>query len=244
MKFPLVSVVIPTRKKEATLKSCLKSIRQQTYKNIETVVVDLGLERSYQRNWGAKRGRGKYLLFVDADMELSPQVIRQCVNLAEKNKDNVGIIIPEKSFGQGFWAQCKRLEKSFYVGVDWIEAARFFNKKIFLKAGGYDEERISGEDWDLSQRISKLGNLQRVKSFIYHNEGRPTLKGILSKKFFYAKNIKQNYAFLQDNVFQRYLLFFRNPTRLFSNPIIGLGVLFMKSLEFFLGATGYILQKK
>lgn len=240
MKLPLVSIVIPVRKNESTLKSCLKSIHAQTYKNIEVKVVDLGLERNYQRNWGAKKAKGKYLLFIDADMELSSQVVEQSVQTIEKNERIVGVIIPEKSFGEGFWAQCRQLEKSFYVGADWIEAARFFPKKIFEKVGGYDRTRISGEDWDLSQRVSRLGRLERINAFIHHNEGKLTLSQIIRKKYYYATKIRQDYIYLQTSVFRRYIVFFKNPKKLFSNPVVGIGMLFMKGVEFSLGALAYM----
>jgi len=37
---PLVSVVIPTYNSEKTLAKCLESIKNQTYKNVELIVVD------------------------------------------------------------------------------------------------------------------------------------------------------------------------------------------------------------
>jgi len=37
---PLVSVIITTRNSERTIDKCLSSIKQQTYKNIEIIVVD------------------------------------------------------------------------------------------------------------------------------------------------------------------------------------------------------------
>jgi probable beta-1,3-galactosyltransferase len=40
MKNPLVSVIIPTYNSSRTLEKCLKSIKNQTYKNIEIIVVD------------------------------------------------------------------------------------------------------------------------------------------------------------------------------------------------------------
>ncbi|MBM3283586.1 glycosyltransferase [Candidatus Gottesmanbacteria bacterium] len=40
MNFPLVSIVIPTLNEEKNIGRCLESILDQTYKNIEIIVVD------------------------------------------------------------------------------------------------------------------------------------------------------------------------------------------------------------
>ena len=40
MENPLVSVIIPTYNSSRTLEKCLESIKNQTYKNIEIIVVD------------------------------------------------------------------------------------------------------------------------------------------------------------------------------------------------------------
>ena len=75
MKDPLVSVIITTRNSQRTLQACLLSVKKQTYRKIEIIVVDnhskdntqkiaekyahsvyiKGPERSTQRNWGAKK---------------------------------------------------------------------------------------------------------------------------------------------------------------------------------------------
>ena len=56
---PLVSVIITTKNSERTLDKCLNSIKQQSYKNIEIIVVDLGLEGS-----AARAGIGNYSVSV------------------------------------------------------------------------------------------------------------------------------------------------------------------------------------
>jgi len=82
---PLVSIVIPTYNSEKTIVSCLKSIVEQTYSNIEVVVVDrnsldstaeiaerfkakvfnLDAERTEAKNYGLEKTRGKYVCFIE-----------------------------------------------------------------------------------------------------------------------------------------------------------------------------------
>ena len=265
---PLVSIIVPTKNSANTIKACLKSIKTQTYKNIEIIVVDnnssdktkniaegytnlvfnKGPERSAQRNFGALKSKGDYLLFIDSDMELSTAVVKKCV---EKIHGFKALIIPEESIGEGFWAKCKALERSFYIGVDWIEAARFFDRKIVEEFKGYDESQTGTEDYDLPQRIKgKYGekSIGRINSFIRHNEGRLSLSHTLKKKFYYVgtanKYLKNktnsSYFRFQASPIVRYKLFLSNPSKLFSNPIIGVGMLAMKTLEFCAGGLGYL----
>ncbi len=274
-KNPLVSIIIPTRNSEEFIKKCLDSIGKQTYKNIEVLVIDnkssdktktlssvytdlvfnKGPERSAQRNYGAKKSKGKFLLFIDSDMELDKKVVEECVHACLNHKNAAGVIIPEESYGEGFWAQCKKLERSFYIGVDWMEAARFFRRYVFDEMKGYDEKNTGTEDYDLPQRIKqKYGNqsILRITKFIYHNEANLSLRKTLSKKYYYAqkldayknKKVNERHLLRQANLLERYILYFSNPKKLFSNPLIAVGMLFMKTCEILAGGTGYILRKR
>ncbi len=256
----LVSIIIPTKNSSATLEACLASIRDQSYPNIEIIVVDnhssddtqkiaksftnhvytKGPERSPQRNYGASVSNGEIVLIIDSDMELNKNVVSECVAVFEKDSNVVGLVIPEESFGIGFWAQCKKLERSFYVGVPWMEAARAFLKNVYVTQGGYDESMVSGEDWDLSQRVEKVGRLSRIDSFIMHNEGNLKLIdfGVYANKQNDSIN-SQN----QTNVFERYKMFLSKPTKLLKNPILGIGMLFMKTSEFAAGAYGVMRSR-
>jgi glycosyltransferase involved in cell wall biosynthesis len=258
---PLVSVVVPTFNSERFLEKCLASVRAQSYGNIEVIVVDnyskdktreiaekygarvilrsAGMSRA--RNVGADLARGKFIFSVDSDMELTPNVVTECVEKVEKGFD--AVIIPEVSVGEGFWAKCRALEKECYIGDDLIEAARFFKREIFKKVGGYDGELVFGEDWDLNQRIRKAGyRIGRVKSFIRHNQGKLRLWKAVKKKYQYGKTFWKYKRKHSNEAKQQLSLirpaFMKHWRKLAGNPTCALGMLFMKACEFGAGLLG------
>lgn len=266
-----VSVIVPTRNSGSTLTECLASIKNQSYSNLEIIVIDngssdktvaiaskmahkvfqYGPERSAQRNFGAVQATGDWYLFIDSDMVLQPHVVKECITQVTSNPKVKALVIPEESYGEGFWAQCKRLERSFYVGVEWMEAARFFSASVFTDLHGYDEKNTGTEDYDLPQRLTaKWGNsaIARTDSTILHNEGKLSLMKTMSKKFYYAHKLERYSSVLtnkaqfqkQASPLERYKLFFANPRKLFADPITGIGMLILKTAEFFAGAMGYI----
>jgi glycosyltransferase involved in cell wall biosynthesis len=265
MSKKLVSVIVPTKNAANTIEICLRSIKNQTYPDIELIVVDnysddgtsniarrfakvyyKRPERSAQRNEGAKIAKGDYLVFIDSDMELSPEVIEESVHKISRNDIDV-IIIPEISVGQGFLARCKALERSCYIGDDTIEAARFFNKEVFMEMNGYDETiNGGGEDWDLQQRIRKTGHKTgRIKSLILHNEGRLRLKKAMEKKYYYGKTIrrhlKKNPEIALKQVSLIRLAYVKHWRRLARYPIYTIGFMFLKCCEFAAGGLGLIV---
>jgi glycosyltransferase involved in cell wall biosynthesis len=261
---PLVSVVVPTRNSAAHLGTCLESIRAQTYERLELVVVDnhsmdvtpeiaasladcvltIGPERSAQRNAGARESDGEYLLFIDSDMTLEPDVVRQCAEAASAHPEPTVVVIPEVSFGNGFWARCKALERSCYVGDETIEAARFFPRTLFLEIDGFDERLPAGpEDWDLHERARLAGaTVARTTAFIHHDEGELRLGYTLAKKFHYGGSMGE-YMRRHPQLARRQLrlvrpAFVRKWRMLADEPGVAAGMLFMKSLEFAAGAAG------
>jgi glycosyltransferase involved in cell wall biosynthesis len=206
---PLVSTVITTRNEEKNIERCLLSVKRQTYDNIELIVVDnfsedrtceiamsytqkvysKGNERSSQRNFGAKLAQGKYLVYLDADMILSPSLIQRCVAKAEKEKLEA-LYIPERITGKGFWIKVRDFERSFYTGTV-IDAARFVRRDLFLKIQGFDETLTGPEDWDFDRRIRRLGKINTVNEPLFHNEGTFNLRRYLSKKKYYSAGVNK-----------------------------------------------------
>ena len=178
MTHPLVSIVITTKNEEDNIENCLISITEQTYPNIEVIVVDnnstdktfeialkftdkvfnKGLERSTQRNYGmVKIACGKYVMFLDADMILGPKAIEACVFMAE-NEDCVALHIPEFVLGTKYFTRVRRFERSFYNGTV-VDGARFFKKSIFVEVGGFDETMSGPEDWDIDKKVKQIGQI-------------------------------------------------------------------------------------
>jgi glycosyltransferase involved in cell wall biosynthesis len=235
MKLPLVSIVVTTKNEESNIFNCLTSIKNQSYRNIEVIVVDnystdrtreialdfqvnfyeFGPERSAQRNLGMiNKSKGKYLIYVDADMLLTRGLIEECVKQVQESKSSA-LYIPEIVLGKTLFARVRRFERQFYDGSS-IDATRFFTKEIIDRVGGFDELLFkygSGEDWDLDKRIKKEGKVTQLRlgnpyeidewlsQFSYHagvfldekwqgilhNESEDKLLSYLKKKRYYAR---------------------------------------------------------
>ena len=270
MDEPLVSIIIPTYNSEKTLPLCLESIKKQTYRNIEVFIVDnystdrtveiakrygakiiqVRGERAKAKNIGLRHARGKYVLFIDSDMELTPKVIEECVKLAESDPRVAGIVIPERSVGNNYWAKVRDFERSFYAGTP-IESPRFFRRDLALKAGEFDEDIVFYEEATLPHKIEKLGyNVRaRINSHILHHEENFSLTRWLRKKYYYGRTVKAYKARYpeqgsrQTSLPYRLSLFLKN-RRFWSKPSLALGVLLLKTLEYLTAGLGYIITER
>lgn len=253
----MISIIITTKNEEGVIDDLLKSIKLQSYQDYEVVLVDnnstdatigiakkfgvrvftKGPERSIQRNYGVKKAKGKYVLILDADMVLTKNVLKDCTNMINKNESFGGLVIPEKSFGEGFWVKFKIFEREFYLGEDSIEAARFFKKDMFKEFDGYDTNITGPEDYDLPLRMKKSGvKIGRIKSFILHNEKIFSPWKSAKKKYYYASRAL-NYSkkhpemiISQGNLFLR-PVFLRKWRKLLSHPFLSIGMFVVKGIE-------------
>ncbi|GAA0483959.1 glycosyltransferase [Alkalibacterium sp. m-11] len=110
MNQPLVSIIVPAYNVERYIEECIDSLLNQSYKNIEIIVLDDAstdatryLMRQYEshiqiiendtnqgqgarRNQGIKLAKGEYIYFVDSDDWIEPNAIERLVKQAEAEK--------------------------------------------------------------------------------------------------------------------------------------------------------------
>lgn len=113
----VVSIIVPVFNCESYLEKCLDSILNQTYKNLEIIVINDGstdnsgrIIRKYAdnntnilpldqknsgvsaaRNRGIEKASGEYLLFVDGDDYLGLEYVKSLVDAAQENAS--GLVI-------------------------------------------------------------------------------------------------------------------------------------------------------
>lgn len=184
---PFFSIVIPTLNEEDYLPNLLGDLTKQTKKDFEVIIAD-GYSKdetkqvvkvfkkklqirfcqtkltnvSSQRNYGARKSLGTYIIFLDADAGIKPSFINKLTIFLKKQK---GLIIipylsPEKGdeeykplfdIGNLLVEFSQNMSKKFSFGLMILE------KNFFNIIGGFDKELYLAEDHELIQRASSWG---------------------------------------------------------------------------------------
>lgn len=253
-----ISVIVCTKNNENTIEQCLRSIVEQKLAYQELIVIDnhstdqtreiaekftsqvltCGPERSAQRNFGAKKAIGDFLLFIDSDMTIDAGLLTELNNLIQKNSAPFCVCIPEKTIAKGFWANCHKFERDFYlIGDPSVDAARCYSRKEFLDLGGFNEQISATEDWDMHDRfIGKYPNTLRTNTCMTHLDGKITFMDQMRKKRYYAKTGSHRYILAKSRMVRKLPYPFRisvmkQPLRFVRHPIIGLGSIALKFSE-------------
>jgi len=181
-----VSVVIPVYNGEKYIRNSIKSALEQTYPNVEVIVIDdasydktreivlkefgdsviyyrneRNKERSFSRNKGFELSSGTYVFFLDADDEWEKDYIKESVEFL-KHYDIV------YSFPRTFINKNssiirkskkyipKDLGELILGGMVGYPSATAFRREKFLR---YREDIVMREDWEIFIRAF-LGNLK------------------------------------------------------------------------------------
>ena len=260
-----LTIVVVTKNEERNLPRLLESFSRNGVAPGQVVVVDAHsqdrtaeLARQYgarvisgppnlsaQRNLGAKVAPGKWLMMIDADMELPPGLVDEVVALFQQGRQCV--VLPEHSIATSFLAKARGFERDQQHGDLTIEAARAFTAELFRQCGGYNEDiGFGGEDWFLAKAMYERAAPARTNGIVLHYEPNASIPTIIRRYFFYGRG---RYRLFRTN--RRYFAELTNPIRpstrarwrsYFAHPLLTCGVIFYKALTYGAGAAGFIAE--
>jgi glycosyltransferase involved in cell wall biosynthesis len=223
---PLITIIVPFKNEAMTLPVILDSLAIQeadfawevifadgcsTDKSVEIIrqhplskkapvsILPLPIDNhgmTVARNAAAKVAKGKYLLFMQADVRIKDSLAltktRQCLEAPGVVYTSFVLLNADAEFHRyDFWGQ---VFQSRYVGMREPGACdtkfNAVSKELFEKMHGFDEEHYAwgGEDFDFSTRIQSYGETRDtgVEVEHLHGFGKPfTAKGTFKK---YCRN--------------------------------------------------------
>ncbi len=196
---PLVSVVIPTYNHEEFLPEAIQSVLDQTLVDVETIVVDDGsndksamskLKNAYRmvtwitkkknqgvsaaRNDGIAKARGRYIVCLDSDDKLAPEMLEKHVEVLEAD-NSIGLAYCDMQlFGDargvmpmGAYSFERLKEGNF------IPNCAMFRREMWVVTGGYKDINPSWEDYELWLNGGKHGFYgQRIAEPLFHYRKR------------------------------------------------------------------------
>ncbi|MFH1632121.1 MAG: glycosyltransferase [bacterium] len=177
-----VSIVIPVKNEEKVLPRLLRSIHRQSMQPVEVIVADANSTDSTRylaqamgaqvvdgglpgsgRNRGAEVATGKYILFLDADVELhDPNFLQRAIDQVKDRQLAIATVdvapidgTPYDNLSHKFYNRYVRL-----WGAKHPHAPGFcmlVRRDIHNQIGGFDESVIFAEDHEYAGRASKKG---------------------------------------------------------------------------------------
>ena len=194
---PPVSIVIIAFNEEKYIGELLESIKKQTYRNFEVILVDdhseddtVKIAHSYihhfplkivqkpvrgcsrSRNFGAKNSTGEIILFLDADVILPPDFL-------EKGLHEFSTRHLSSAYFDFEPIADKKIDDFFTVVYRfWLKAVQYHNPRavgscIMVRSNLhekilFDETVVMAEDFDYIRRGSHLGKFRMINHPRYH----------------------------------------------------------------------------
>jgi len=185
---PFFSIVIPTFNEEKFLPQLLQDLSDQTEKAFEVIVVDGNSEDktfaeaqkfkkklalkiiksskrnlSFQRNLGAQKASGSYIIFIDSDMKLGSDYLENVHTSIKRSKHLIYLPIHMPYDGTPSDSVLFQV-LSVFVEISQLSMKPFtygpsaiFERNFFFTLGGYDEKAFVFEDHELIQRARARG---------------------------------------------------------------------------------------
>ena len=179
IKYPLISISIPTHNSSPTIETCIASIKNQSYPRFEIIVIDgnssdgtvaiakkLGAQVLIHngslleaRLLGISVSQGEYILLLDSDQILKKDSLELCIKeIDDKDMLCIGETAYErKTFVQRFLNSAKYVSQSnvgkYLNPYSGLLLPRFFRSSLIKKASLYVNKKISNLVFDRDHQI-------------------------------------------------------------------------------------------
>ena len=214
-----ISIIVPAYNNSQDLLECLSALTASSTPNSEIIVVDdastddthliatrTGVRvirltensgPASARNHGARHAKGKILIFVDADIVVSPGMISRMVKVFEGHPDVAAVFGSYDSLprDKGVVSQYRNLFHHFVHQNGNPEASTFWagfgaiRRSVFEEIGGFDENsfrKSSIEDIALGYRLRQAGyRILLDKSIQVTHLKRWSLRSVIFTDIFY-----------------------------------------------------------
>ena len=180
---PLVSVILPCYNAHRFLAQTLESLRVQTFRDFETVVVNDGSTNpetlrflgalpgdtrivhqknrglSGARNTGFREASGRFVLPLDCDDWIEPNFLEKFVAaIPSQEADNSFIFCHLVLEGDKAGVLSKQFNLFEQLFTNQLPYCLLMSKELWRRVGGYDEAMCQGyEDWEFNIRIALSG---------------------------------------------------------------------------------------
>lgn len=184
-ELPVVSVVITCHDLGAYLDQAVQSVLNQTYRDFEIIIVDDGstdaatrlmlttylrphtqivrtehLGLAGARNFGARKAKGRYISFLNADSVLEPTFLERIVEVLESDPSVSFAFCWLKTFGEVEF-QCSPSTYEFprLLAEDTVCSAALMRTDVLRAVDGFDSHMpVAGyEDWNLAITLVERG---------------------------------------------------------------------------------------
>jgi|GEM_PF-4832385 len=272
-----LSVVIPIKDAYESLVLCVKSIFKQSVFPDEIYIIgkkididlfkkrfkvseinkidfiELDVDKNDARNAGIEKSKSTHILYLDHDMRLSRDLIK---DLKKKASHYDALVIPERGMGTNYYSKIKKLERNLIMYDSATTTPRFYRKNLFSKEKPFSDKFGLLDEWGFGQRLkSKKAKVSVSSECIYVDEGSVTVinnfkkkfkRGLWMKKFL---DIDKDEALRRTNPISRGIKFYlKNFGFFIQSPIIFTSLILLKFLDltaFFVGfITGIIFPPK
>lgn len=183
---PAFTIIIPVYNGTCTITKAIQSVVRQYINNWELIIVDDGSNENIKniisdylkddrvkyyfknhkgvssaRNYGISLALGQYIIFLDDDDYFHEGLLKEICAVNYMNYDLISWSAQKLVDGKVIHWKPEKLGRLYrHKKISFLAGSVCYNKELFKKTGGFDENLKYGENYELGLRICQIKNLR------------------------------------------------------------------------------------